>query len=424
MRSAPRPDADADPDGVADALDRHERRRAAGVPTVSVLAGPVGLGVRAARRWAGARGRAVAAVDEPREDRAAGAWVARLAAGRDLRCDALDRLARRDGRTPEALGAALDRMTPFERAAYLDAALPAATGADAACRAVLAPEPGDLVGRLEASLANRRPGGWAAVAALRELVPAGCDPVLVLSPRGAAPVAPAWAGAAARLLGGLAEALPGLAVVLAATDADLDAIRGRDPASRAGALLRGAVVRVAGLDGAAILRRLDDPPGLARGLDASARRLAADGASDALVTLFRAAAAAVVAARADPAAADRARSAAERFLFERLESLAATAGLFRLNARVDGVRFGAAAVEVDLLAEGPRVALEVDGYHHFRDADAYRRDRRKDLALQGAGYLVVRVLADDVVARLEDVLATVLPAVAARPGGEPGSERA
>ena len=46
--------------------------------------------------------------------------------------------------------------------------------------------------------------------------------------------------------------------------------------------------------------------------------------------------------------------------------------------------------------------------------DAYRRDRRKDLELQKRGYLVVRVLAEDVVCRLEQVLDTILAAITFR----------
>ena len=60
------------------------------------------------------------------------------------------------------------------------------------------------------------------------------------------------------------------------------------------------------------------------------------------------------------------------------------------------------------------LAVEIDGYYHFQDPDAYRRDRRKDLELQKHGYLVVRVLAEDVVCRLEEVLETILAAVAFR----------
>ena len=60
------------------------------------------------------------------------------------------------------------------------------------------------------------------------------------------------------------------------------------------------------------------------------------------------------------------------------------------------------------------LAVEIDGYYHFQNPDSYRRDRRKDMELQKHGYLVVRVLAEDVVCRLEEVLETILAAVAFR----------
>jgi hypothetical protein len=111
---------------------------------------------------------------------------------------------------------------------------------------------------------------------------------------------------------------------------------------------------------------------------------------------------------------DPARSAAERFLFERLESIPETAGLFELNRTLD-FHFGPnRSVEVDLAARSLNLVVEVDGYHHFQDPEAFRRDRRKDLELQKHGYLVARVLADDVVERLEDVVDTILKAVAFR----------
>ncbi len=111
---------------------------------------------------------------------------------------------------------------------------------------------------------------------------------------------------------------------------------------------------------------------------------------------------------------DPARSAAERFLFEQLESLPETAGLFELNGTLD-FRFGPTQwIEVDLVARSLKLAVEIDGYHHFQDPEAYRRDRRKDLELQTHGYLVVRVLADDVVERFEEVKNTILATVAFR----------
>lgn len=110
---------------------------------------------------------------------------------------------------------------------------------------------------------------------------------------------------------------------------------------------------------------------------------------------------------------DRARSAAERFLFDLLEALPDTRGLFQLNAPLP-FRFGLKTAEADLLAADLRLVVEVDGYRHFTDAEGYRRDRRKDFLLQSQGYLVLRCLADDVVTRLEDILADIREAAALR----------
>ena len=90
-----------------------------------------------------------------------------------------------------------------------------------------------------------------------------------------------------------------------------------------------------------------------------------------------------------------AKSAAEAAMFEALEATPSTAGRFELNGCLS-VRFGPSAAEVDLLARTERIAVEIDGYHHFTDPAAYRRDRRKDLLLQTQGLLVIRLLAEDV----------------------------
>ena len=71
-------------------------------------------------------------------------------------------------------------------------------------------------------------------------------------------------------------------------------------------------------------------------------------------------------------------------------------------------------MEVDLLCNEERLAIELDGGQHFRDAEAYRRDRRKDMLLQENGYLVLRFLAEDVGRRLDDILDAILRALANR----------
>jgi very-short-patch-repair endonuclease len=68
-------------------------------------------------------------------------------------------------------------------------------------------------------------------------------------------------------------------------------------------------------------------------------------------------------------------------------------------------------MEVDLLCERPRLAIELDGSQHLGDPDAYRRDRRKDALLQENGYLVLRFLAEDVGKYLDQVSDAILQAM-------------
>ncbi len=119
------------------------------------------------------------------------------------------------------------------------------------------------------------------------------------------------------------------------------------------------------------------------------------------------------AAARGPAARLDARSAAETTLFAALEATPSTRGRFALNASLS-VHFGARAAEVDLLSRLDRIAIEVDGYHHFTDVECYRRDRRKDLLLQTQGLLVVRLLAEDVMRDPRAAMSSVLQALAHR----------
>lgn len=98
-----------------------------------------------------------------------------------------------------------------------------------------------------------------------------------------------------------------------------------------------------------------------------------------------------------PLTAARARSLAELALYDALEATPATAGRFALNEPLS-FHFGGRAAEADLLSRADDLVLEVDGYHHFTDAAHYRRDRRKDLLLQAHGYVVLRFLAEDILA--------------------------
>ena len=138
---------------------------------------------------------------------------------------------------------------------------------------------------------------------------------------------------------------------------------------------------------------------------ASVRRLIRDGVEAPLAQLFVGAA-----RRVEPGAegAARARSASEAFIFQRFETLPALRGKFELNARLPIPFDDMSQMEIDLLCEEAKVAIEIDGGQHLGDANAYRRDRRKDVLLQSHGYLVLRFLAEDLGKRLEAVLDTVL----------------
>jgi very-short-patch-repair endonuclease len=101
-------------------------------------------------------------------------------------------------------------------------------------------------------------------------------------------------------------------------------------------------------------------------------------------------------AAAAGALSSQARSAAEAFLFAVLDARPFTHARFALNAPL-AFDFGLRAAEADLAAADARLVVELDGYYHFRDAAAYRRDRRKDALLQEHGWFVLRFLAEDVV---------------------------
>ena len=144
---------------------------------------------------------------------------------------------------------------------------------------------------------------------------------------------------------------------------------------------------------------------------ASVRRLIRDGVDIPLANLF------VHVARSPGANAEgenRARSASEAFLFRRLQTLAETTGRFHLNVELPISFDGNGKMEVDFLCAEAGVVIELDGAQHFADADAYRRDRRKDALLQQHGYFVLRFLAEDAGKQLDQILDAILTTLAHR----------
>jgi hypothetical protein len=107
------------------------------------------------------------------------------------------------------------------------------------------------------------------------------------------------------------------------------------------------------------------------------------------------------------------------FLFRRLETLRDLAGEFWLNVELPIAFDGWGRMEVDLLCQESRLAIELDGVQHFADLDAYRRGRRKHALLQENRYFVLRFLTEDAGVRLEEVLDTIraAPNTSAQPAG-------
>jgi very-short-patch-repair endonuclease len=156
---------------------------------------------------------------------------------------------------------------------------------------------------------------------------------------------------------------------------------------------------------------LPSDPEWKRDYAATVRRLIRDGVDAPLANLF-----VHVAKPPSPEVTGlaRARSASEAFLYRRLETLPRTKGRFQLNVRVPIPFDGQSQMEIDFLNEALRIAIELDGSQHLSDAEAYRRDRRKDRLLQQNGYLVLRFLAEDVGTDLDGVLDAVLQSLAGR----------
>ncbi len=352
------------------------------------------------------------------------AYVSAMLEGRDPVADVAAYLAPYTGQTAEELAARLPQQGMRDRLTFFRGLERAVDGAQlAVCQRLASGSSPDSL--------RLGPETVPLVAALRPNAPL---PGLLLVDRTPGPAtATEWLRAAATAALDLAAALPGFAVGLAVDRARLDAALGQAHDSFLLGRLREGRIDIAAAAPAPPAARPDTaPPPAAAAVPAGADAEVAPSdlpvaeleraarwvrvgleqtrASTNTLTAFDEAVRLLHAETEGEQAGDRARSAAERFLFQHLAEHPETAGHFELN-RTLPVRFGPRDVEVDLLSTSLAVAVEVDGWHHFRNADAFRRDRRKDLLLQSLGLLVVRCLARDVVTRLDEVMDLVLTAV-------------
>ncbi|MDC0707477.1 DUF559 domain-containing protein [Stigmatella sp. ncwal1] len=392
-------------------LERHQHRREQAIPTLTVLSGPPGTAMSLWRRWLESRGQGWCVSLASREAEAIRDWIEFLFRTRNLEADAADVLGAAAGLSQGVLFSQLKGKTAHERDLLLQELFPAIPGTDAAsvCRCLLQPRaapsaPTAWPGLLTACEQNP----LRAFAAVHALLPPGEAPALLL-----AGVGPGWLAQAARATARMCDTVPTLTAALSVEEQAVEFyLNGEESQGRA--LVREGLLVLKAVSSQALKKRVEalgvrDTEALSQSLS----RLAADGAPDEVLTLYGGAARERETATAQPEAEGQARSEAERFLSALLEALPATRGLFELNQRT-GFRINNRPVEVDLLSRRLKLAIEIDGYYHFQTPEAYRRDRRKDLALQKHGYLVLRFLANDVVARLEEIRDTVLEVVSLR----------
>ena len=115
-------------------LDRHAIRRTTGIPTVSLLVGPIGAGGRTWHRWAAGTGRG--GVLANRNAFPCAEWVRAIAERVDLTVAAVHCLARRAERDPDEFVAAWRDKTPGDRERFWTTVAPEAD--DDVMRAVAA----------------------------------------------------------------------------------------------------------------------------------------------------------------------------------------------------------------------------------------------------------------------------------------------
>lgn len=400
---------------VLDEIRRHQKRRAQGVPTVTSLVGPTGLCVRAWRGWASDERRpcAVAAEMNPRAFLPTWAEGAFAFARPEERARAW--VAATSRRAIEAATAEVERMTRYDleilrRSLPTDPDGPGATAAflildNHAAGTIL--DPNCFVHEL-AGDPGTAGGASRVILAITELYPPELWPALLLIPPDSA--GEEWGWAAVRALEQMATAESRVSIAIALTADGYDRIITQHPGARTAALLQEGFVEVRGVSGNQMEQRLQ-----AAGIElwpATVECLTANGLAEEVAEAFVRVSQSVQ----NPTPADVAsdfRSVHEEFLYELLESMPQTVGLFRPNCPL-AFRHGHQVAEGDLVAESLKLAVEIDGGFYHLVPDQYRRDRRKDWLYQRHGYLILRFLAEDVVSELESVLDTILEAVAMR----------
>ncbi|GIW82239.1 MAG: hypothetical protein KatS3mg105_4046 [Gemmatales bacterium] len=392
-------------------LDRQQSSRLRGCPNVTVLQGPLGLARHVWESWCQRTGRPVASCDpaEPISPESIGKkWFETLASVDDLYGRAVACLARASGLDAGEIETKLAISTGFDLDAFYrrcrfaedDPAVALARLIIEKRRAGQVISAEDVV-RLEWRTTNGRPPWLKVFQSATGLVSVERLPALFLTAR-----APAELSQAASWLEIVCEEIPSMPVAISAQGKTVRDFLKHEAPSRLTAIVREGAVVLRAWEHEEVRHRLEKA-GIDGGkLCRASAQLGGDALWDDVAESF----VELGQHRHGKVVAGIARSSAEQFLFDFLESHPATTGLFRLNSSLD-FSFGPGVAEVDLFCPELRLVIEIDGYFHFQDPEHYRRDRRKDFLLQKQGYVVLRFLADDIACRLEEIAETIMEAI-------------
>lgn len=405
------------------ALERQQRRRTEGRPTVSVLAGPVGLGMSLWRRWLRGHRRGVATGGDPGLDAATDTWVGWVLHQADLHWHAYRWLGEHVGMDAHEMQAKLERQPLPERQRYVGHALTSwPDGAVTLLAQWLLLQPAGPVRWLPwAEIFSAAPAAAAVrLRAVCALLPADTVPGLLLVSPGH-PNDETWLDTAAQTTTTLAREVPALPLAVAVEAADWFHFLTGTTEAPARTVLRDGVVRCNGLTEetckeylAQTLPRLSGEE--RQRLDPALQSILRRGATAEILRAYAEAVQEVTSTDGPILAREAPHQSpckAEQFLYLQLEAAPTTAGLFTPLPTPDASHPGA---EGGLAATNLRVMVIVDRPGDLADPEVYRRDRQRDARLQQQGWLVRRFLAEDVVFRLEEVLTAIAESAAPRQG--------
>lgn len=401
-------------------LHVHQKQRDAGHSTLSVLVGPVGIGIATWKRFAEEIERPFVRISSIDRDTIIRAWLESYRDERSLLNTVFHYLSKIKNEKPSVLKHSLTHKSDRDRFQFLETIAKNNPRRDLIdlCRIMSAvmdqPDERQINHVIQQWFSPTYYEWWTQMKTIHDLEPSRSPAILFTEPINENQHADRVSDFCTTITQ-LVESNPHNPIAWTVTESMYQRWIDSTPHSRAKAICQESSIRLRTCDIGSIrsqvkAQRPSDPSRYERSLEILVR----DGASPDLAETFLDALKATSQPPTSDRDDDRARSKTERLLYEQLESMAETTGLFELNVRIP-IPFGPhRSMEVDLISTRYRIAIEIDGFYHFNDQEAYRRDRRKDFELQKHGYFVLRFLPDEITMDLDVVLSRIRKVLSTR----------